>query len=56
MPKRQLSAKELLQDIRAGMDDTALMEKYRLSEQGLHSAFRKLMGAGFLKQSDSEQV
>jgi hypothetical protein len=24
MPKRQLSAKEILQDVRAGMDDSAL--------------------------------
>lgn len=52
MPKRQLSAKELLQDIRAGMDDTALMEKYQLSAQGLQGVFKKLVAAGGLKQEE----
>ncbi len=55
MPKPQLSAKEILQDLRAGMDDAALMEKYNLSAQGLQSAFNKLIAAGVLKQAELDQ-
>lgn len=52
MAKSQLNAKEILQDIRSGMDDRALMEKHRLSAQGLQSTFSKLIAAGLLKQSE----
>ena len=34
------------------MDDAALMKKYNLSSQGLQSAFRKLVEANVLKQSE----
>ncbi|MGO9568474.1 MAG: hypothetical protein ACLP5H_13120 [Desulfomonilaceae bacterium] len=49
MAKRTLDAKEILDDIKAGLDSTALMEKYQLSEKGLQSLFKKLMDAGVLK-------
>jgi hypothetical protein len=49
MVKRTLDAKEILDDIKAGMDSTALMEKYQLSKKGLQSLFKKLMDAGVLK-------
>ncbi len=52
MPKQKISAKELISDIRAGMDDSALMKKHGLSVQGLQSAFNKLVEAKALKQSD----
>ncbi len=55
MAKRQLNAREILQDIRSGMDDTPLMEKYNLSAQGLHSAFNKLIAAGVLKRAELDQ-
>ncbi len=55
MSKRQLSAKEILQDIRSGMDDAALMEKYQLSSQGLQSVFTKLVAAGVVKQAEVDQ-
>lgn len=55
MSKRQLSAKEILQDIRAGMDDIALMVKYDLSAQGLQTAFTKLIATGLLKQDDLDE-
>ncbi len=55
MPKRQLSAKDILTDINAGMDDAALMEKYGLSAQGLQSAFAKLVAAGVLKQTELDE-
>jgi Mor family transcriptional regulator len=52
MGKKIVSAREILKDIKAGMDDAALMEKYRLSEKGLQSVFKKLTDAGALKQED----
>ena len=50
MPKRTINAKEILADIKAGMDDSALIEKCALSEKGLQSLFKKLTDAGLLKQ------
>lgn len=41
--KRELEAKDLIFDIRAGMTDSQIMEKYRLSFKGLQSALRKLL-------------
>jgi hypothetical protein len=52
MSKPQLNAKEILQDMRSRMDDTALMAKYSLSAQGLQGVFKKLIAAGVLKQSE----
>ena len=34
MGKKTINVKEILADIKTGMDNTALMEKYRLSEKG----------------------
>lgn len=50
MEKKRLSAKEVLKDIRAGMSDQELMDKYDLSPGGLQSLFEKLMKAGLLTQ------
>jgi len=52
MPKLTISATELVADIRSEMDDFALMQKYHLSVQGLHSALQKLLQAGFVEQRD----
>ncbi|MEW6349541.1 MAG: hypothetical protein AB1646_10805 [Thermodesulfobacteriota bacterium] len=41
--KRRLDAKDLIYDIRAGMTDTQMMEKYKLTPRGLLSALRKLI-------------
>jgi uncharacterized protein (DUF433 family) len=46
MAGRRVSAKEVLEDIKSGMDDPALMEKYQLSSRGLERLFRDLVGAG----------
>ena len=54
MSKQKISAKDLIADLRAGMDDPALMKKYGLSAQGLQSAFKKLVEAKALKQSELE--
>jgi len=41
--KREIEAKDLIFDIRAGMTDSQLMEKYRLTYRGLKSALKKLL-------------
>lgn len=45
---RNIKAKEFIKDVRSGMDDTALMEKYDLSQQGLQKVFQKLVEADFI--------
>gem|GEM_PF-1437518 len=47
MGKRQIDANEVMKDIRLGMNDSGLMEKYRLSARGLESLFQKLVTSGF---------
>jgi len=44
MGKKTINATEILADIKAGMDDSALMEKYQLFEKGLQSVFQKASG------------
>lgn len=55
MPKRTLNAKDVLDDIKAGLDNAALMGKYQLSEKGLESLFKKLKDGGVLKQEELEE-
>jgi hypothetical protein len=50
--KKTLNAKEVLDDIKAGMDNAALMGRYQLSEKGLQSLFKKLVDGGVLKQQE----
>jgi hypothetical protein len=45
-PALRISAKQLLADIRSGMDDEALMLRYRLVPRQLQSAFRQIIIAG----------
>jgi membrane protease YdiL (CAAX protease family) len=49
---RKISAKTLVADIRAGLDDPALMAQYSLSEQQLNSAFKQLIELGVIGRSD----
>ena len=35
MSKQKLSAKEVMKDLRAGMSNAEIMEKYKISEKGL---------------------
>lgn len=35
MSNRKITAKELIDDIRKGLDDSALIEKYKVSSQAL---------------------
>jgi hypothetical protein len=55
METHKISAKEILADIKAGMDNSALMKKYGLSDKGLQSIFKKLMDMGVLKQEELEK-
>jgi hypothetical protein len=50
--KRAIKAKEAVADIRSGMDDASLMEKYHLSAEGLQSLFDKLVTGGFIDLSE----
>jgi hypothetical protein len=43
-----VSAHDVVQDIRSGMDDEALMIKYRLSFRQLQRLFRKIIIGGFM--------
>ena len=46
MNKRIIQARDIVRDVRSGMTDTELMEKYELSAKGLESAFTKLVNSG----------
>ncbi len=56
MHKPKVSANEVLRDIRKGMDDVALMKKYRLSSKGLQSLFKKLGQAGIIRHLNAQAV
>ncbi|MDQ7785730.1 MAG: PilZ domain-containing protein [Desulfomonilaceae bacterium] len=52
MDRPRINAREIVNDILSGLDDIALMEKYRLSSKGLHSLVNKLIAAGLLRRRD----
>jgi hypothetical protein len=52
MEKRKITAREVMQDIRAGKSDQALMQKFHVSAQGLQSLFDKLVRAGVATQRE----
>jgi len=41
--KRKITAEHIVKDIRSGMSDERLMEKYILSERGINKVFKKLL-------------
>ena len=53
--KETMNAKGFLADVKAGMDDAGLMEKYQLSGDLLQSAFEKIVDMGLLKRHDLEK-
>lgn len=55
MEKRKITAREVLKDIRAGMDDAALMRKYQLSAQGLQSVLNKMVQAGIVTEEELDE-
>ncbi len=48
----EINVKEAVADIRAGMDDARLMEKYRLTSKGLVSMMDQLAKAGVIERSE----
>ncbi len=52
MEKRKITAREVLKDVQAGMNDTALMKKYMLSAQGLQSVFNKMIEARIITEEE----
>jgi hypothetical protein len=50
--KRDVNGREIIEDIRLGLTDDELMEKYRLTTQGLRSLFTKLHQTGLITGED----
>jgi uncharacterized protein (DUF433 family) len=50
--KRRIDTKELVTDIRSGVTDVELMEKYKLSSRGLQRVFAKLVDSGAVMADD----
>ena len=50
--KRKIKAKPFVKDLRNGMGDRELMEKYTLSESQLHNVFQKLVDAGAIDEME----
>jgi hypothetical protein len=50
--KRRIDTKELVADIRSGVTDVELMEKYKLSSRGLQRVFNKLVDSGSVMVDD----
>lgn len=52
--KPTIGAGAILRDLRAGMSDSELMHKYRLSAKGLQSLFQKMIAKGLVTADDLE--
>lgn len=55
MKKRLIEAKQFVTDLRAGLDDEALMDKYALPARGLQEVFRSLLSAGLVAQEELDE-
>ncbi len=55
-PKRKLSAKQVVEDIRSGMDGSGLKRKYDLSDKALQSLCTKLLAAGALTENEISRL
>jgi hypothetical protein len=55
MGKRQISAREVIQDIRNRFTDEDLKKKYGMDQGSLESLFTKLREAGFLTQAELDK-
>ncbi|MGO9122764.1 MAG: PilZ domain-containing protein [Desulfomonilaceae bacterium] len=53
---KKIDAKTILADIGAGMSDSALMEKYKLSAAGLESLLRKLRESGIIQDVSAMNI
>ena len=50
--KRKIKAKRFVRDLRNGMDDRELMDKYALSEEQLHKVLHRLVDAGTIDEME----
>jgi hypothetical protein len=53
--KRQIPAKQVVADIKGGMSDAILRERYRLSPRGLESLFKKLLALNLITQAELDE-
>lgn len=53
--KVTISAKEVLEDLHAGMDDEGFMAKYKLTYRQLQRLYRKLISNGFISPTELAQ-
>ena len=53
-PKKQINARQMADDVRSGLADSQLMDKYELSAKGLQSVFQKLIEAGVVTETELE--
>ena len=53
--KPVISARDAAKCIRSGMDDSALMTRYKVSAKGIRSLFRKLVAAGVIDQTELDR-
>lgn len=56
MAGREIRAKDIVEDIRAGLSDTALMKKYKVSPKGLQNLFDELAYLGFLGEGEHREI
>lgn len=56
MVERSLNAREVLKDVQAGMDHSAMLEKYKLSPAGLRKVLENLVEAGLLQKVNRNYV
>ena len=56
MQKPIIDARQALQDIQSGMDDSTLMKKYSLSTKGLKSLFDKLAAEGLIREINPREL
>ena len=56
MEKRHISAHEVLQDMHAGLDDNALMQKYHLSAKDFKELCKKLVDTGRLTDLELSEL
>ncbi|MGB6066191.1 MAG: zinc ribbon domain-containing protein [Desulfomonilaceae bacterium] len=56
MEKRHISGHEVMRDINSGMDDRALMEKYKLSGQEINLLMKKLVRAKLISETELSEL
>ena len=50
MAKRKISARRVIEDLRAGLSNDELMEKHNMSPESLRYVFKRLVEAGLMTE------